>query len=334
MHPADAATVRSAARGRGGALVAALAPHVAEAVARGRGHGPCPLCGGRDRFRAFGDFEESGGVYCNQCAPGLGDLFATLRWANGWTFPQALEAVAGALGLDARNVPPVRLAPAAPAPTLPAPDKRKEEAFRRVWSESRPLEAGDVAARYLAARGLALARFPDVLRYHVGLPYFDGSEALGTFPSLVARVDSPAGELVSVHRTYLALDGAGKAPVPSPRKLCSPAISGGTRGAAIRLHLAGPRLAVAEGVETSLAVHLATGLPTWATVSAGGMARVELPQEAREVLVAADHDPAGINGARTLARRLLAESRRVILAIPPEPGADWLDIFNAREAAV
>ena len=33
--------------------------------------GPCPLCGGKDRFR-FDDKEGSGSYFCNQCGPGVG----------------------------------------------------------------------------------------------------------------------------------------------------------------------------------------------------------------------------------------------------------------------
>ncbi|MEQ9642507.1 MAG: primase-helicase zinc-binding domain-containing protein [Alphaproteobacteria bacterium] len=36
-------------------------------------HGPCPLCGGRDRFR-FDDRDGSGSYYCNRCGPGPGLL--------------------------------------------------------------------------------------------------------------------------------------------------------------------------------------------------------------------------------------------------------------------
>jgi hypothetical protein len=34
-------------------------------------HGPCPICGGKDRFR-FDDRDGSGSYYCNQCGPGPG----------------------------------------------------------------------------------------------------------------------------------------------------------------------------------------------------------------------------------------------------------------------
>ncbi len=34
-------------------------------------HGPCPLCGGKDRFR-FDDKDGSGSYYCNGCGAGVG----------------------------------------------------------------------------------------------------------------------------------------------------------------------------------------------------------------------------------------------------------------------
>jgi putative DNA primase/helicase len=127
-------------------------------------------------------------------------------------------------------------------------------------------------------------------------------------------------------------NGAGKADVPSPKKLMSPASPGATRGGAVRLFEPGETLALAEGIETALAVHELTGFPVWATVSAGGMRCVELPPMVRAVTVAGDHDESGTGqeAARELARRLILAGLRVRLAIPPEPGTDWLDVY-ARE---
>src|SRR5690554_5454604 len=34
-------------------------------------HGPCPNCGGKDRYR-FSDQEGTGSYYCSQCGPGDG----------------------------------------------------------------------------------------------------------------------------------------------------------------------------------------------------------------------------------------------------------------------
>jgi putative DNA primase/helicase len=179
---------------------------------------------------------------------------------------------------------------------------------------------------YLRRRGitLPLAEFPSVLRYHPHLLYRREDGHRTYHPTMLARVDDSSGRAVTLHRTYLALHGR-KADVTSPKKLMSPAIPGSTRGAAIRLYAAGETLAVTEGVETALAVRLATGLPVWAAICAGGMARLIVPHDVRLAIICADNDPPGIKTARALARRLLTEQRRVKMLIPDTPGADWAD---------
>jgi phage/plasmid primase-like uncharacterized protein len=139
---------------------------------------------------------------------------------------------------------------------------------------------------------------------------------------MLARVEGPQG-LVGVHLTLLKPDGSGRI----EKKL-----SAGSKplGGAIRLYPleVGKPLALTEGIETGLAVHQATGWPVWACVSAIGLERVQLPAEVLEVVIAADHDKAGLEAANGLARRLLAESRKVRLATPPREGMDWLDVVG------
>ncbi len=61
-------------------------------VLDGRNH-PCPKCGGTDRFRLID--VEAGALYCNQCFNhDNGDGIAALRWLTGWTFPEAVNALA------------------------------------------------------------------------------------------------------------------------------------------------------------------------------------------------------------------------------------------------
>ena len=163
-----------------------------------------------------------------------------------------------------------------------------------------------------------------MLRYHPHLAYRYEDGQRTSHPAMVARVDNPSGRAVTLHRTYLTLDGR-KADVPSPKKLMSPAIPGATRGGAIRLYPAGETLAVTEGIESALAVRLATGLRVWAAICAGGMARLIVPPEVHLVVICADHDAAGLDAARALARRLLTEQRRVKILVPNRPGADWAD---------
>jgi 5S rRNA maturation endonuclease (ribonuclease M5) len=62
-------------------------------------HGPCPRCGGTDRFRAMDDVTESGGLYCNQCfSKNNGDGLAAVQWLLGCTFNEAKRLVADAIG--------------------------------------------------------------------------------------------------------------------------------------------------------------------------------------------------------------------------------------------
>jgi len=234
------------------------------------------------------------------------------------------DAVLAALGLTWRDlygeterrpwVAPIRPAPA-PAPARPEADR--VERWARWWESARP--GHPLLVRYLQARGLSVEP-PDSLRLAVW----------GDWPLMLAKVEHPTDGLVGLHLTALAPDGSAR---------LSKRLAFGSKpmGAAIRLfeHQPGQPLALAEGIETALAVHQAAGWPVWACVSANGLAAVELPAGVAEVLIAADHDKAGLEAARKLARRLLSEGRRVRLATPPVAGADWLDVLNeSREVAV
>jgi 5S rRNA maturation endonuclease (ribonuclease M5) len=65
-------------------------------------HGPCPTCGGTDRFR-FDDQDGNGTWFCNQCRPQAGDGFALVQKVRGCDFPHALQLVVDALGYSPSN---------------------------------------------------------------------------------------------------------------------------------------------------------------------------------------------------------------------------------------
>lgn len=182
-------------------------------------------------------------------------------------------------------------------------------------------DPGRIAA-YLRHRGLR-GTVPAALRYVSALPYYnEDGRVTGRYPAMVAAVQRADGELIGVHRTYLDGGGPGKAPVPTPKKSLGP-----VRGGAVRLAEAADVLALAEGIETALAVMQATGTPTWATISASGMVAVRLPRTVRTVEIWADHDrgQAGQDAAQQLAAHLRREGRRSCVFIPPTVGTDWLD---------
>src|SRR5262245_7461883 len=70
--------------------------------------GPCPLCGGKDRFR-FDDLDGSGSYYCNRCGPGPGLVLVMKR--NGWSYARACGEVDKIIGTGP-----------APPPTKPKQD--------------------------------------------------------------------------------------------------------------------------------------------------------------------------------------------------------------------
>jgi len=154
---------------------------------------------------------------------------------------------------------------------------------------------------------------------------------------MLARLQDEAGNMVTLHRTYV--EQATKARVPDPKKC----LSSFEPGPAIRLFESTEELAIAEGIETALAVHLSTGKPVWAAVSAGNMEKLWLPECVRQVWIYADNDANsaydGQAAGFTLARRLMKEQkkahrRHVEVFVPKTVGADWADVWLHRLSSI
>jgi putative DNA primase/helicase len=295
-------------------------------------HQACPLCGGKDRFR-YDDKAGNGTYYCNQC--GAGDGFTLLAKYNNWTAKEALDAVIAYLGINPTNTPTTPQTPRitqTPSSAALSQDNVKIKALERLRDESRPIQADDPAAKYLRNRGLELSTYPKALRHISELPYYEDGKLTASYPAMLARVDTPDGKPLTWHRTYLTPDGH-KAAVTAPRKLMAPGIASSTLGAAIRLYAPTDTLCVCEGIETALAVHVATGFPVWATISANGMAALILPDTVKRVWIMADNDASGTGekAASILASRLRLKGCdcRVLLPKGPIPehskGIDFLD---------
>lgn len=274
-------------------------------------HGPCPLCGGKDRYR-FDDRNGSGSYFCNQCGPGSGIVLA--QRVNGWTFKQAADAVDDLLGSQ-----PVR----APVQPVKAPPSRQDR-LARIEAVLRDATEPGIVEAYLRRRGLST--FPAMLRGHAALPFHDAD---GTFracyPGMVAPVHGPDGSLRSAHRTYLA-------DVEPRKKLMPP--EGDLHGGTIRLFEPGAALGVTEGIETAIACHERFRLPVWAAISATILEGFKPPDGVERIIIFGDNDAsfAGQKSAYTLAQRLAREGINVEVRISPETGTDWLDMHNAEGA--
>ena len=142
---------------------------------------------------------------------------------------------------------------------------------------------------------------------------------------MVALVTNGAdGMPVAIHRTYLARDGGGKAPIDPQKMMLGPC-----RGGAVRLAGPGDVPMVGEGIETSIAAMQASGHPAWAALSTSGLRSLDLPTNVSEVIVLADGDEAGEAAARDCGSRWKRQGRRVRIARPPQ-GMDFNDMLLGR----
>ena len=199
---------------------------------------------------------------------------------------------------------------------LDAGDAKRTEAALRMWDAAVPA-AGTLVETYLISRGLRLRPSP-TLRFHAGLKHPSGH----VWPSMVALLthggdDKPVG----IHRTFLARDGNGKAPVEPAKMMLGPC-----RGGAVRLGQPKDVLMVGEGIETCLAAMQASGNAAWAALSTSGLRALNLPREVRDVIMLADGDDPGEAAAQECAWRWKRKGRRVRIARPPR-GMDFNDLL-------
>ena len=282
-------------------------------------HGPCPACGGKDRFR-FDDKEGAGSWICSQC--GAGDGVKLVMLVNGWDFREAAPRIEALIG---------SAAPAALKATPTTAPKADRKALNSLWQSATAIAADNAAGRWLVRRlGSAIA--VPALRYTPRLRYVEG-DSVAFHPGMVAMVTGPDDKPATLHRTYLTAAGE-KAPVASPRKL----MSSPPKGSAIRLAPPTEVLGVAEGVETALAATALFGVPCWATINATMLEQWRPPAGVRSVVVFGDHDRkfGGQAAAYALAHRLACDGRlgvTVTVSLPPDEGEDWNDVLLKRRIA-
>ena len=260
---------------------------------------PCPACGRNDRDKTLGmtlNDDGSGVAHCFRC-----EYVETLRDDR----PSAKHA-------------PMRLA--APVRREPAPALSND--WRDFFARLEPVSGPALA--YLQARCCVIPPADGDLRWHSNLRHPSGH----TGPALVAKVtDALTREPLTLHRTWVQAGGT-KAPVDPPRLLLR-----GYRkaGGVIRLwpdDAITTGLAVAEGIETALALAHAYR-PAWACIDAGNLAALPVLGGIESLLIAADHDDAGIEAAQACAARWAAAGCEVHIAMPEQRKTDFNDVAAA-----
>jgi putative DNA primase/helicase len=262
--------------------------------------GTCPVCNYPKAF-SVSSKQEKALLYCHACNA----TFAEFR--------QAL-ALMGFSGGANPTPTPYRVGPKALKPNK-SPDRTA--LALAIWQQTQPLEDTPAMA-YLQGRGLN-PPYPEALRYH-GHLYHNPSQQ--HYPTLVALVRNDEGMPKAIQRIYLTPQGQ-KAPV-EPCKMSL----GSLAQSSVQLGPAQQTLIVSEGIETGFSVQQALGHSAWAALSTSGMQTLVLPPIVKHVILAVDHDPAGIEAANNATDRWLTQGKRVQCVLPPTPKQDFNDVLR------
>lgn len=253
--------------------------------------GPCPSCGGDDRFA----INPRKNVFnCRGCDEGGGTI-KLVQKALGVDFVAAVEFVLG------REVASVIIDPA-------ELDRRKQEAkakqarrdadaaryrakaredAERLWKMARAA-LGTLAEHYLRFRGIPDNVIAEVLaagpiRYLERCEYRKNGKVHFEGPAMIACLQKPTGGFAGIHRTWIDLDQPKGRPIvldADGKPLKTKLTLGSKQGSAIRLigqrtdDLPGTMI-VGEGIETTLSV-VAHARRVWGV---GGRSEESLPNQ-------------------------------------------------------
>jgi len=301
-------TTKQAARGKWDGIIAQLLGE--QAISRR--HTSCPICGGTDRYR-YDNKRNDGDWFCNVC--GVGDGFKLLQGALG------LDFAACARRVDAL----VNNIEEKPFKANIDIDKRRKN-LNDMWTAA---QEPFFAYNYLIGRGIPSQIVNQVSKDVRGIEKLDLYEAhnyMGTYNAMLALIRNSKGEPISIHRTYLTVEGREKKIMPPLENIT---------GGCVRLGEPEDTLVLAEGIETALAAWAFTGHPAWATISAHGLAEFKsIPRHVKTVIICADNDAsftgqaAAFTCAKYMKQRLKVETE---VMMPTVWGLDMCDIWSAKE---
>ena len=308
--PRFVSDVTNAAAGHWPELLAGIGIDVPR---RGK-HGPCPACGGKDRFR-LDDKEGRGTWICNQC--GNGDGLDLLVRVTGKSTKEAAELIAPLVGLSAGGLDPAereriqRQQQAKTEQERQRAEQQRQKAARRAADIM--ADTGQGESPYLERKGFGshLSAVNRTLIREGGENFHAGS--------LVVALTDEGGALVNVQ--LIRADGTKRY------------LHGGQKAGAFHRIEGGELVAVVEGYATGLSVHQATGASIYCAMDCSNLSAVaqiasRQHPEAR-ILLCGDND----EGTQGNPGKLKAEQAAVaiggLVALPPEFSGDWNDYEQA-----
>jgi CHC2 zinc finger/Toprim domain len=279
--------------------------------------GPCPVCGGRDRFAIHLKRQVWN---CRGCRRG-GDVIEFVRHIDSISFDEAIRTLAGDRPVMASARPQV--CPSELMCSGGAGDDHSRQRAATLWREAIPID-GTLAERYLRqTRGLDIpSDMSGVLRFHSRCPFGHGVR----HPGLVALFrDIVGNEPCAIHRVALRSDAT-----KIDRKMLGP-----SAGAAIKLtndEDVTYGLSIGEGIESTLA-GIAMGFsPAWALGSAGSIRKFPVLAGIDCLTIVTDHDDEGKLTADACRERWTDSGREVMIVMSAVESEDANDLVARRVA--
>ncbi|MFM4976651.1 MULTISPECIES: DUF927 domain-containing protein [Aeromonas] len=279
-------------------------------------HGPCPACGGKDRFRL--DNKGGRGTWiCNQC--GAGDGLTLVSLVTGKPIKEAAELIAPQVGVSAGGLD------TAERERIHQQQRAKAEQEGRLVEQKRKKAARRAAAimadcgqghpSYLERKGLG-AHLCAVNKTLIRI----GDEVFSPGCAVVPLANE-AKQLVNVQ--LIRGDGIRHYLV------------GGQKQQAFHCIHGGELVAVTEGYATGLSVHLATGATVYCAMDSGNLLNVakiaHRLHPTAEIIICGDHDldETGLRNESTESHTEgAALAVGAVVALPPIQG-DWNDYHQA-----
>ncbi|MBL0558246.1 primase-helicase zinc-binding domain-containing protein [Aeromonas caviae] len=307
--------VAAAAVGLWPDLLAGLGLH----IPRHGKHGPCPACGGKDRFR-LDDKEGRGTFICSQCGAGDGlDLVCRVMSKSPM---EAAELIAPMVGLAAGGLDPVERG------------RIHQQQQAKVKEETRKREDGHRKAAARACRIMNAHSRGCGSAYLSRKGFAEHQSAISGTKETINGEVFPAGSVI-----VPLLDGAGNlvnVELIRNEDGLKHTLGGGRKAGVYHRIDGGGLVAVVEGYATGLSVQQATGATVYCAMSANNLmnvaeiARSQNPDA--EIIICGDHDLDNATGQRNDSTKHQTEQAALAVGgralFPPEAG-DWNDYHQA-----
>lgn len=291
-----------------------LLPQCGVTVPARGGHGPCPICGGTDRFH-FIDDHDGGEWHCRQCdAPNHGDGLDLVQRVNRCDMTMAAKMVADVLSLDYRVA------------DTTSPNREQAEAERQQREQARQQKAQQDG---LQRRDAFTQRYNDLsAKAVIGAPIYLLNKGLPdfTFPmlpdgSILLSLVDESGTVVAAQT--ITSDGNKRLLAGSAKKGAYHAVNA---PGAIQV------VAIAEGLATALSVHqLRPDALAVVAIDAGNLLSVAQVMRQKypkaKIVLCADNDikPGEPNTGKIAAEKAACAVSGWVTLPPTEHKADWDD---------